>query len=231
MKPVKPILLTFAVAAVAGVFAAGSAQLRTTADLVIRNAKVVTIDKAHPRAEALAIQGDRIVAVPSLYSKSDAHALRPPLKTICGAGIVETWDRYDDGRYDVVVRGLARVRLVEELAPTKLYREFRAEVLEDVLPAGGAPALQGQLEALRQLVYELSTKLPKESGAPQLAEAVAQMKDPSAIVDLVAAAAVSDPDDRQVVLEEVDVAKRLERVFEEVAGVVLVLSRGKNPKV
>ena len=63
MKPVKPILLTFAVAAVAGVFAAGSAQLRTTADLVIRNAKVVTIDKAHPRAEALAIQGDRIVAV------------------------------------------------------------------------------------------------------------------------------------------------------------------------
>lgn len=187
-----------------------------------------------PRYKALfqdALRGDRIVAVPSLYSKSDAHALRPPLKTICGAGIVETWDRYDDGRYDVVVRGLARVRLVEELPPTKLYREFRAEVLEDVLPAGGAPALQGQLEALRQLVYELSTKLPKESGAPQLAEAVAQMKDPSAIVDLVAAAAVSDPDDRQVVLEEVDVGKRLERVFEEVAGVVLVLSRGKNPKV
>ena len=187
-----------------------------------------------PRYKALfqdALRGDRIVAVPSLFSKSDAHALRPPLKAICGAGIVETWDRYEDGRYDVVVRGLARVRLVEELPPTKLYREFRAEVLEDVLPTGGAHALQGQLEALRQLVYELSTKLPKESGAPQLAEAVAQMKDPSAIVDLVAAAAVSDPDDRQVVLEEVDVAKRLERVFEEVAGVVLVLSRGKSPKV
>ena len=160
----------------------------------------------------------------------DAHALRPPLKTICGAGIVETWDRYDDGRYDVVVRGLARVRLVEELAPTKLYREFRAEVLEDVLPAGGAPALQGQLEALRQLVYELSTKLPKESGAPQLAEAVAQMKEPTAIVDLVAAAAVSDAAARQKVLEELDVARRLERVSEEVAGVVLVLSRGSNPR-
>ena len=43
--------------------------------------------------------------------------------------------------------------------------------------------------------------------------------------------AVSDPDDRQDVLEECDVAKRLERVVEEVAGVVLVLSRGKNPKV
>lgn len=187
-----------------------------------------------PRYKALvgdALRGDRIVAVPSLLHKADAHALRPPLKTICGAGVIETHDRYADGRYDVVVRGLARVRLVEELPPGKLYREFKAEVLEDVLPAGGAAALQGELEALRQLVYELSMKLPKESGAPQLAEAVAQMKDPSAIVDLVAAAAVSDPEDRQAVLEELDVEKRIARVFEEVAGVVLVLSRGKSPKV
>jgi hypothetical protein len=187
-----------------------------------------------PRYKALvgdALRGDRILAVPSLFGKADAHALRPPLKAICGAGVIEAHDRYDDGRFDVVLRGLARVRLVEELPATKLYREFRAEVLEDVLPAGGARALQGELEALRQLVYELSTKLPKESGAPQLAEAVAQMKDPSAIVDLVAAAAVSDPDDRQEVLEELVVAKRIERVFEEVAGVVLVLSKGRGPKV
>lgn len=186
-----------------------------------------------PRYKALvadALLGDRILAIPSLFGKADAHALRPPLKAICGAGIIEAEEKYPDGRYDVVVRGLARVRLLEELAPTKLYREFRAEILEDVLPPGGEGALQGDLEVLRQLVYELSTKLPKESGAPQLAEAVAQMKDPSAIVDLVAAAAVSDADDRQDVLELADVKKRLDRVVEEVAGVVLVLSKGKNPR-
>jgi Lon protease-like protein len=187
-----------------------------------------------PRYKALvgdALRGDRILAVPSLFGKADAHALRPPLKAICGAGIIEAEERLPDGRYDVVVRGLARVRLLEELPPTKLYREFRAEILEDRLPRGGAAALQDELEALRQLVYELSTKLPKESGAPQLAEAVAQMKDPSAIVDLVAAAAVSDSDARQQVLEQLDVTKRLEMVIEEVAGVVLVLGRGKGPKV
>jgi len=153
------------------------------------------------------------------------------LNHCCGAGVIEAHDRYDDGRYDIVLRGLARVRLLEELAPTKLYREFKAEVLDDVLPAGGARALQGELETLRQLVYELSTKLPAESGAPQLAEAVAQMKDPSAAVDLVAAAAVSDAGDRQAVLEEISVARRMERVIEEVAGVVLVLSKGKGPRV
>ncbi len=185
-----------------------------------------------PRYRALvgdALAGDRILAVPGLFGKSDAHALRPPLRAICGAGIVEAEQRYEDGRYDIVVRGLARVRLLEELPPTKLYREFRAEILEDRLPAGGAAALSDQLEGLRQLVYELSTKLPKESGAPQLAEAIAQMKEPSGIVDLVAAAVVSDAGARQRVLEELDVARRLELVLEEVAGVVLMLSRGSKP--
>ncbi len=187
-----------------------------------------------PRYKALvgdALEGDRMLAVPSLFGKADAHAPRPALRSVCGAGIIEAEERYPDGRYDIVVRGLARVRLVEELPQSKLYREFRAEILEDRLPAGGAAALEGELEALRQIVYELSTKLPKESGAPQLAEAVSQMKDLSSIVDLVAAAAVSDPGTRQEVLEQLDVAKRLEMVIEEVAGVVLVLSKGKGPKV
>ena len=186
-----------------------------------------------PRYRALvsdALEGDRILAVPGLFGKSDAHALRPPLRAICGAGIIEAVERHEDGRFDIVLRGVARVRLLEELSPARLYREFRAELVEDVLPRGGAAALAPQLESLRELVYDLSTRLPAESGAPQLAEAVAQMKDPSAIADLVAAAAVSDPDPRQRILEEANVARRIELVLGEVAGVVLVLSRGRGPK-
>jgi hypothetical protein len=186
-----------------------------------------------PRYRALvgdALAGDRILAVPGLFGKSDAHALRPPLRAICGAGIIEADERHGDGRFDIVVRGLARVRLLEELAPTKLYREFRAELVEDVLPRGGAAALAPQIAALRRIVYDLSTRLPAESGAPQLAEAVAQMKDPSAVADLVAAAAVSDPGPRQKILEEADVGRRLEIVMGEIAGAVLVLSKGRGPR-
>lgn len=185
-----------------------------------------------PRYRALvadALEGDRILAVPGLFGPSDALAMRPPLRAICGAGIIEEVERHEDGRSDIVVRGVARVRLLEELPATKLYREFRAELVEDVLPRAGAAALAPQLSALRRLVYDLSTRLPSESGALQLAEAAAQMKDPSAIVDLVAAAAVSEPDVRQRILEEADVARRLELVMGEVAGVVLLLSKGRNP--
>lgn len=186
-----------------------------------------------PRYRALvqdALEGDRILAVPGLFGKSDAHALRPPLRAICGAGIIEVVEKHDDGRYDIVLRGVARVRLLQELPPARLYREFRAELVEDVLPRGGAASLAPQLESLRGLVYDLSRRLPTESGAPQLAEAVAQMKDASAIADLVAAAAVSEPEPRRRILEEANVALRLELVMSEVAGVVLVLSRGRGPK-
>lgn len=185
-----------------------------------------------PRYRALvgdALAGDRILAVPALFGKSDVHALRPPLRAICGAGIIEAEERYPDGRFDIVLRGVARVQLLEELPRAKLYREFRAQILEDRLPAGGPATLESELEGLRQLVVDLSTKLPSESGATQLAEAVSQMKDPSSIVDLVAAAAVSEPDARQRILEEADVSRRLELVLGEVAGVVLVLSKGKSP--
>lgn len=186
-----------------------------------------------PRYRALvqdALRGDKVLAVPGLVSKEGANQLHPPLHPIAGACLIEQHEAHEDGRFDVVVRGIARVRLVEELAPAHAYREFRAEVLEDAYPAGGPAALATGLESLRQLVYQLSRRLPAESGAPALAEAVAQMRDPSSIVDLVAAAAVSEPDARRRVLEELHVGRRLEYVLEEVAGVVLVLSKGSGPR-
>lgn len=184
-----------------------------------------------PRYRALvrdALRGDRILAVPQLLSAEGLRELRPPVRPIAGAGIIEHHVEHEDGRYDIVVRGLARVRLVEEVGSEAAYRTFRAELAEDRWPRGGPAESQAEMESLRQLVLELSTRLPPESGAPALAEAVAQLKDPSAAVDLVAAAAVSEPEARQAVLEELDVRRRLDRVIAEVAAVVLLLSRGKN---
>ena len=41
------------------------AQSQPAADLIIRNAKVWTVDKTHPTAQAVAVLGDRIVAAGS----------------------------------------------------------------------------------------------------------------------------------------------------------------------
>ena len=42
-----------------------SAQSQPAADLIIRNAKIWTVDKSHPTAQAVAVLGDRLVAVGS----------------------------------------------------------------------------------------------------------------------------------------------------------------------
>ncbi len=186
-----------------------------------------------PRYRAMtsdALAGDRVLALATLASEEGASEDRAPLQPIAGVGIIEEEQRLPDGRYQIVVRGVARARLVAEIDNGKPYREFRAELLADVYPPGGPVALEGARTALEMLVLRLVEVLPEESGAPQLADAAARTASPSALADLVAAAVVSDPGPRLAVMEELDVARRLDLVTAEVASVILVLSRGRTPK-
>jgi Lon protease-like protein len=185
-----------------------------------------------PRYRALvgeALATDRILAIPMLVSEEAAQQERAEIHRIAGAVRIEAEQAYPDGRYDILVRGIARVRLVDELEHGKPYREFRSEVLDDVYPEGGPGVLSDEVEALGQLILDLVGVLPAESGVGQLAHAVAHLKLPGAVADIVAAAAVGDAAARQRILEAVDVAKRLEIVKAEVAAVLLVLSRGRTP--
>ncbi|NIP82098.1 MAG: amidohydrolase family protein, partial [Gemmatimonadetes bacterium] len=61
----RELVLAALVCTVAGSGAAQGAAQEAPADLVLRNAQVVTVDSARPEAEAVAIRGDRIIAVGS----------------------------------------------------------------------------------------------------------------------------------------------------------------------
>jgi len=185
-----------------------------------------------PRYRAMttdALATDRVMAVATLRSGESAAQARAAVHTVAGAGFIEADERLPEGRFNIVLRGVSRVRLVEELDRGKPYREFQVEVLEDRYPPAGPAALQGQVEALEQCVYELASLLPPESGAAHLAEAAARLRSPGRLADMVAAAVVSEPEARLRVIEELDVGRRLEFVMGEVAGVILMLSRGKSP--
>jgi hypothetical protein len=186
-----------------------------------------------PRYRALftaALAGDRVVAVPTLVDPARAMEARPGLLTVAGLCVIVGEHQKEDGTRDVLLHCAARARLVEELRPGTAWREFRAELVEDVYPAGGAAALQGDVEALAQLCYDLIPLLPPESGVARLTEAVAGMRDPAAMADLVAAAAITEPEARYEVLAEPEVARRLKRVDEELASLVLLLSQGRGAR-
>ncbi len=186
-----------------------------------------------PRYRALtadALASDRLLAVAALLSPEAAQHARAPVLPVAGVGLIESEERLPEGRYNIALRGVARVRLLEEIDRGKPYREFRAQVLDDVYPPGGPAALASQVEALEQCVYELAALLPAESGAPELAEAAARLRAPARLADMVAAAVLSEPATRQRILEELDVSRRLDLVTSEVAGVMLMLSQGKAPR-
>ncbi|HUK65237.1 MAG TPA: LON peptidase substrate-binding domain-containing protein [Anaeromyxobacteraceae bacterium] len=185
-----------------------------------------------PRYRALtadALAEDRFLAVPTLVSSEGATQQRPPLHPIAGAGFIEEAERHPDGRYTIVLRGVARVQLESELATGKPYREFKAEVLEDLYPAGGPAALVKERSALEACARALAKVLPAESGVPKLVELAASIFSPSLFADVVAAAVVSEPVQRLAVIEERLVSRRLDLVSSELASIILMLSRGRTP--
>jgi Lon protease-like protein len=183
-----------------------------------------------PRYRALvadALDSDGVLAVPTI---GDPEGPEPvTLLPVAGAGVIEAHEQLADGRYHIVVRGVARVRLVAEVPSGKLYREFRAAVLADEGDAGGE-ALAARREAVEQLLVQIAAGLPAATGAPRLAADATKLA-PSPLADLAAAALVTDADARYAILSELDVARRLDLVIEEAAAVVLALTARSGPKV
>src|SRR5271167_887734 len=79
------------------------AQTKPTADLIITNAKVWTVDKAHPTAQAVAVLGDRIIAV---GSDGDVESLRSPATKAIDAGGKLLLPGFNDAHVHFVDGGL-----------------------------------------------------------------------------------------------------------------------------
>lgn len=78
--------------------------------------------------------------------ESDYDGGPPIYPTVC-LGRVIADQRLDDGRYNLLVRGLKRARIVEELQTGFLYRSARVELLEDdcSLPTEARSSLRREL--------------------------------------------------------------------------------------
>ena len=100
-----------------------NAQERPAADLILTNAKVWTVDLARPRAEALAVIGDRIVAV---GSASDIDAWRGTKTTVIDAGGKLVLPGFDDAHVHFTSGGfqLDSVNLKEAASPQEFAEMF-----------------------------------------------------------------------------------------------------------
>jgi Lon protease-like protein len=133
---------------------------------------------------------------------------RPPVDPICGVGIVSRHEQLEDGRYNILVRGIARVRIERELPTGKLYREVQASLLDDASTAVSPEVLTEAMESLRRMLFALCAARPGPA-ASALAQLAARATTASALADIVAAAIFSDVDQWLRALKTLDAAERL----------------------
>jgi Lon protease-like protein len=145
---------------------------------------------------------------------------RPPVFDICGAGEIVDHVAYPDGRYDIVLRGLSRVRILQELPPSRPYREVEAELMPD---ACADPALGAALETkLASLWHALSAHLP--DAVRDLRVVTADAPDLSAFADRIAAT-LADPEITLHVLREPDPCDRLQALVTHLQALCDTLPR------
>ena len=146
------------------------------------------------------------LAVPRLEPGFDADYYgAPPLYSICGVGQITEYARLPDGRYNIVVLGLGRGRIIEELR-SEPYRVAR---IEPVVDRQQGDALTAEL--LRTKLLELFRRAARHlpGSVKELESRLREASTPASCADVLAGALVEDADERQKLLEELDPSRRL----------------------
>lgn len=148
---------------------------------------------------------------------------RPAIHTIAGAGRIIAHERLDNGTYNIVLHGLARVSLEEIPDETSLYRRAKATVLEDQRPPGGVSP--SEYRALLTCASAVAAAVQKQH--PDFTLGVSAEDSPARLADVLADRFVADSAKRQTILETLDVGERV-RVVTESVGEVLALLAGRT---
>lgn len=130
------------------------------------------------------------------------------VEMVAGAGLVRACIRNDDGTSNLILQGVNRVRFTGWVQEHP-YRIARVELL---------PSREGDSDDLLSKVTQLHALCArfKEQGIelpPQFEAYLNQITNIGVITDLVASTLVADARVRQMLLEEVDIPRRLEKLL------------------
>ena len=112
-----------------------------------------------------------------------------------------------DNRTQLLVQGLSRFR-IKAFEDGKPYLVARVESIKDVEKEDKeTEALMSNIISQFERIVELSPGLP-----PEIAQMAKTIQEPGTLADMIASTINSNPEEKQVVLEMVDVKKRLKEV-------------------
>ncbi len=157
-----------------------------------------------------ALDDDKLIALVLPQSGWEkTYAGQPPIHRIACLGKIIADQKLEDGRYNLLVRGMSRVRILEEVANGKLYRSARVDLLDDV------PLADSAGEAfLRHKLLDLAPRMfPQPGEVKEEFRKLLMGSMPIGVLgDIVAFALPLGPAIKQELLEEIDVGRRLAKL-------------------
>jgi Lon protease-like protein len=170
-----------------------------------------------------AVAGDRMIGMVLLRPGwEDDYEGRPPVFPLGCSGVITHVERLPDGRYNIVLRGLERFRIVQEDHSRRYRRGLVEPVAERTLSEEDFAAirrLRGQLEGMLAASARASRgaerRIPSSMGDEDLVNALAQYLD-------------LEPIEKQALLEHHCVRSRAESLV-ELLEIKVITARTPGP--
>ncbi len=175
------------------------------------------------RALEAAMNGDKTVFLLSQKNPGDEDPGADELYDVGTLATVLQLLKLPDGTVKVLVEGQTRASL-DQLSTVDDYLSARVTPVEDV--AGDETMIAGLLRSAAKQ-FEAYVKLNKKT-APEIAVQIGQIEDAGRFADTVAANLGLKIADKQALLAEADIGKRLEKIFGHMEGEMGVLQVEKK---
>jgi len=182
-------------------------------------------EQRYRQMTADALASDRLIALTMLQPGwEENYDQRPAIYPVCCLGQIVADQLLPDGRYNLILRGLARVRILDEPPTEKLYRLANVEVLLD--------AATESIEELMELRTVLADTILPRISSNRLREHLAEFFHGELLLgqlcDTLAFALPLPPEVRQELLEEVVVTARARRLAEAFRAIVAGATSSKQ---
>jgi Lon protease-like protein len=153
---------------------------------------------------AHSLNGDRMFSVALMKKGIEEATGIDDLCPVAGVGLIRACVGNENGTSNLVLQGLARVRLVH-WAQEKTFRVASVELVKSI-PGNvvEADALSAKVKEFCTRIEQIGVPLP-----PNLMDHLRQIDSPEILSDVVAAAFVGEPFQRQKLLEAYEVCERL----------------------
>jgi ATP-dependent Lon protease len=190
-------------------------------NIVVFPGTVMPLNVGRPKSKALldeVMPGEKLIGVLTQRSPDLDDPGQDDLYQVGVVCMILKLFKLPDGNQSIIVHGLTRFRL-HSIDKNDPFAVGRIEVLQDHVEE--SPNLQALLTSVRQQanrVIELSPNTPDEA-----AQVLNSIQNPSALADFLAANLQADTADKQLLLEELDVEKRLRMIAARIATQLDVL--------